>query len=95
MTDRQRYIHHKTLGVGYAILTRYRKDSQNDLWMCTFYSTDDNHWFCTKHFSNDGSLEFVSDAEAKALKKEARPAKRTQSVRKDQKNLQDFLDSLR
>tara|TARA_R110000824_G_scaffold326596_1_gene513544 strand:- start:122 stop:409 length:288 start_codon:yes stop_codon:yes gene_type:complete len=95
MTTRQRFINHKTYGVGYAILTKYREESQLDLWMCSFYSTDDKHWFCTKHFSNDGTIGFISEAEAKVLRKQPPPKKRTKTVREEPKDLQDFLDKLR
>ena len=95
MTTRQRFIHHKTRGVGYAILTKYRKDSNDDLWMVTFYSPDakGKSWFCTKHFNRGEEVEFISDAEAKELRRNPSKGKRTKTVRKDIKNLQDFLDS--
>jgi len=93
MSNNQRYCNHITYGVGYAILTKYRKDSQDDLWMCFFYSTDvkGSSWYCTKHFSRGDEIEFISDDKAKVLKKKPR----TKTVRKKDKNLSDLLDSLR
>ena len=92
MTTRQRYIHHKTYGVGYAILTRYRKDSQNDLWMVEFYHPEakGKSWYCTKDFTHKDEVEFITDAQAKVLRKNPR----TKTVRKREKNIGDILDSL-
>ena len=91
MTTRQRYCEHKSYGVGYAILTKYRKDSLDDLWMCTFDSLQGKVWYCTKHFSFKEQIRFINDAEAKRLKKQPR----TKTVQKKEKNLSDLLDSLR
>ena len=93
MSDNQRYCNHSTYGVGYAILTNYRKDRQDDLWMVTFYHPEikGKSFFCTKHFTRGDEIFFISDAEAQRLKKQ--PRKKT--VRKKDKNLSDLLDSLR
>ena len=93
MSDNQRYCEHKSYGVGYAILTDYRRDSQNDLWMCTFYhpQVKGKSWFCTKHFIREEEIKFIDDAEAKRLKKQPR----AKTVRKKDKNLSELLDSLR
>ena len=92
MSDNQRYCNHKTYGVGYAILTKYRKDSKDDLWMCYFYhpKVTGSSWYCTKHFTRGDEIEFISDAEAKVLKKKPR----TKTVRKNEKNIGDILDSI-
>ena len=90
-----KYCYHHTFGLGYAQLTKYRKDSKDDLWMISFYVVETKSFFCTKHFVKGGEIWFVSDAEAKELKKKPAKAKRTKTVRKDTKNLSDLLDSLR
>ena len=91
MTTRQRYCDHKTYGVGHAILTKYRKESKNDLWMCTFNTLQGKVWFCSKHFARKDQIRFIDEAEAKRLRKQPR----TKTVRKKEKNLSDLLDSLR
>ena len=93
MSNNQRYCNHITYGVGYAILTKYRKDSQLDLWMVEFYHPEvkGKSWYCTKHFSRGDEIEFISDDEAKALKRKPK----TKTARKKDKNLSDLLDSLR
>ena len=92
MSDNQRYCNHKTYGVGYAILTNYRRDSKDDLWMCTFYppQVKGKSFFCTKHFTRGDEIVFIDDAEAKRLKKQPR----TKTVRKKEKNISEILDNL-
>ena len=94
-----RYCEHKNYGVGCAQLTRYRKGGDNDLFMVTFQSTGlkNKYWFCRKHFVIAEEIEFISEARATELYKEGRSGKkqkRTKTVRKEQKNLQDLLDTL-
>ena len=94
-----RYCEHKIYGVGSAQLIKSRKKPQNDLWMVTFQSTGQGEkwFFCTKHFNLKDEIEFISNDRATELYKQGRRGgfkKRTKTVRKDPKNLDDLLDSL-
>ena len=101
MTNEDTYLYceHKTYGVGYAQLTKHRKDRKDDLFMVAFQSTGlgNKYWFCRKHFQLADEIEFISEARAYELYKQGRNGgfkKRTKTVRKDPKNLADLLDSL-
>ena len=94
-----KYCEHKTYGVGSAQLTKYRKDPRDDLFMVTFQSAGLNQkWFMPrKYFTLGDEVEFIDEARATRLYKDGRKngfKKRTKPVRKDPKNLSDFLDSL-
>ena len=93
-----RYCLHNVYGVGSAQLIKPRKKPEDDLWMVRFQSQGSDRWFyCTKHFYLKDEVEFIDSVEATELYKEGRKnpkKKRTKTVRKDPKNLQDLLDSL-
>ena len=94
-----KYCEHKSYGVGAAQLIKWRHKPQDNLWMVTFQATGQNQkWFyCTKHFTLKDEIEFIDEARAMVLYKEGREnpkKKRTKTVRKEQKNLSDLLDSL-
>ncbi len=66
--DRQQYINHRTYGVGFAILTKHRKNPANDLWMTTFDARDGKSWFLTRDFTEQDQVAFISAAQAKVLR---------------------------
>ena len=95
-----KYCEHKSYGVGSAQLVKWRKDRKDDLFMVTFQATGiKQKWFMPrKYFTLGEQILFIDEARATLLYKEGRKnPKQTQSktVRKKDKTLQDFLDSLR
>ena len=98
-SEKYKYCEHISYGVGSAQWIKPRKKPEDDLWMVTFQSTGFNQkwFFCTKHFHLKDEIEFIDEARATELYKEGRNGgfkKRTKTVRKETKNLQDLLDSL-
>ena len=95
-----KYCEHKTYGVGSAQLVKWRKDRKDDLFMVTFQATGiKQKWFMPrKYFLRGEEIIFIDEARATVLYKEGRQnpkKKRTKTVRKEEKNLSDLLDSLR
>ena len=101
MTDETyKYCEHHTYGVGSAMLTQYRKDSRDDLFMGTFQSMGQNQkWFMPrKYFTIGEEVMFIDEPRATRLYKEGRDnpkKKRTKTVRKKELNLGDLLDSFK
>ena len=64
MSNTQLTCEHYQLGIGTAILTKYRKKSKDDLFMCSFRGT--YKFYCRKHFDDGGEIWF---SDGKSLKR--------------------------
>ena len=99
MEDNYRYCKHKKFGVGSAIMTGYRRQSENCLWMVQFqtFEKDEKMWYLTKEFTSKDEIEFISEEEATTLYKKGRKngvKKKVVDVQTPEENLRDLLDSL-
>ena len=98
MEDNYRYCKHKKFGVGSAIMTGYRRQKQNCLWMVQFQNFEPNEkmFYLTRDFTSKEEIEFISEDEATILYRQGRKEgkKKVVFTEKRDKSISDLLESL-
>ena len=70
MSDRQKTCEHHQLGIGTAILVKYRRKDKDDLFMCSFRGT--YLFYCRKHFALADEIWFSDGKPRKRRKGKSR-----------------------
>mgnify|MGYP003123207365 CR=1 FL=1 len=78
-TDNQQTCEHHALGIGTAILIKYRRDRKDDLFMCSFRGT--YHFYCRKHFDLGEEIWFYDGKPRKKIRRKTRAEELEEQLR--------------